>query len=464
MDSKKPPMKRRPRRTALDKAGLQQVNLNAAGIDIGSEQHWVAVPEGRDKQNVRSFSSFTTSLLELAVWLERCGVKTVAMESTGVYWIPLFELLQQRGFEVLLVNAHHVKNVPGRKDDSLDCQWLQKLHTFGLLRGSFRPDQEIVALRGYLRHRDTLVAQSAAWVQRMHKALAQMNLQLHNVLADVTGVTGLAIIREIVAGERDPACLARHRDHRCRASQAQIIASLTGNYRDEHVFALRQALQCYDFYQQQQRECDVEIERVLGDLAAKQGKPSAALPSARKKNTHSYNEPRFDVRPLLFALVGVDVTQLPGISPYNGLKLITEVGSDMTRFKSEKHFASWLTLSPHVNASGGRVLSSRTRPSANRAAHVFRLAALALGRSDTALGAFYRRLSARVGKPKAITALARKLAILFYRVLTGQLTPQTLAADHYDQHQRDRNLRALKRRAKTLGFSLLDPDTGEVLP
>ncbi len=457
--------KRRSRQRALlDDAGLQQVHLNAAGIDIGSEQHWVAVPHGRDEQRVRSFSSFTTGLLELADWLQRCGIDTVAMESTGVYWIPLFELLQERGLQVLLVNARHIKNVPGRKDDALDCQWIQKLHTFGLLRGSFRPDDDIVALRGYVRHRDTLVAEAGTWVQRMQKALVQMNVQLHTVLSDVTGVTGLAILREIVAGERDPAHLARHRDYRCRASEQQIIASLTGHYRDEHVFALRQALQCYDFYQQQLRDCDAQIERVLAELTAKQQPPSAALPPRRRKHTQRDNEPRLELRAPLFALTaGVDITQLPGITPYNGLKLLAEVGTDMTRFKTDKHFISWLTLCPHVNASGRRVLSHRTRPSANRAAHIFRMAALSLGRTDTALGAFYRRLAARVGKPKALTAVARKLATLFYRLLRGQLDPTALDANHYEQHQRDRTVRSLRRRAKAFGLSLIEPTTGEVL-
>jgi transposase len=453
----------RRRRAALDEAGLRHVHLDAAGIDIGSEQHWAAVPEGRDERNVRSFSSFTSGLHELADWLERCRITTVAMESTGVYWIPLYELLQERGIEVLLVNARHVKNVPGRKDDCLDCQWLQKLHTFGLLSGSFRPDAEVAALRSYVRHRDTLVVQASSWVHRMQKALVQMNVQLHTVLTDITGVTGMSILRDIVAGERDPSRLARHRDHRCRATQEQIVAALTGHYRNEHLFALRQALECYDFYQRQLRDCDHQIELRVSELARQQD-AAAQLPAARKKHSQRDNEPRFELRAPLFALTaGVDVTQLPGISPYNGLKLLSEVGTDMKRFKTDKHFVSWLTLSPHINASGGRVLSSHTRPSASRAAHIFRLAALSLGRSDTALGAFYRRIAARIGKPKAITATARKLAILFYRLLSRQLDPQALDANHYDQQQRDRTVRSLRRRAKSLGLQLMDTSTGEVV-
>lgn len=451
------------RRAALAEAGLSQVHLNAAGIDIGSEQHWVAVPQGRDELSVRSFSSLTSGLTELVQWLQRCEIETVAMESTGVYWIPLYELLQEHGIEVLLVNARHVKNVPGRKDDCVDCQWLQQLHTFGLLRGSFRPDAEVVALRSYVRHRDTVVAEAASWVQRMQKALIQMNLQLHNVLSDITGTTGMAILREIVAGERDARRLARHRDYRCRATEEQIVGSLNGHYRDEHLFALRQALQAYDFHQSQLRDCDVQIEQALAVLASKQPLPEHPLPAPRRKHTQRENEPKLELRSPLFAMTcGVDVTQLPGFSPYNGLKLLSEVGTDMSRFKTEKHFASWLTLSPHIKASGGRVLSSRTRPSANRAANIFRLAALSLARSDTALGAFYRRLAARVGKPKALTATARKLAVLFYRLMRGHLDPQRLDAHHYDQQQRDRTVRSLRRRAKSLGLQLLDANTGEV--
>jgi transposase len=454
----------RRQRAVLDEVGLQQVHLNAAGIDIGSQQHWVAVPLGRDEECVRSFSSLTTGLNELADWLHRCRIETVAMESTGVYWIALYELLQSRGLTVLLVNARHVKNVPGRKDDCLDCQWLQKLHTFGLLRGSFRPEQEITALRGYVRHRDTLVEQAASWVQRMQKAMTQMNLQLHNVLSEITGMTGMAIVREIVAGERDPVHLARHRNHRCRASKSEIIDSLTGSYRDEHLFALRQSLQAYDFFQTQVEDCDAQIKRSLDALAAKQPAPSVPLPDARrKKHGRHPNEPKYELRSVLFSLTGgVDVTQLPGISDYNGLKLLSEVGTDLTRFKTEKHFVSWLTLAPHVKASGGRTLSSRTLPSANQAARVFRLAAMSLGRSDTALGAFYRRLAARVGKAKAITATARKLALLFYRFLTGQIQPERFDAAQYDEQQRLRIVRSLRRRAKSLGLELVDPAIGEV--
>ena len=427
---------------------LRQIHLNAAGIDIGSASHWVAVPADRDDQPVREFTSFTHDLTALATWLEACGIDTVAMESTGVYWIPLYELLEARGIEVLLVNAHHVKGVPGRKSDILDCQWLQQLHTFGLLRGSFRPDAPIAARRSLIRHRDQLVESAAAWVQRMQKALVLMNLQLHHVLTDVTGVTGVAILRDIVAGETDPAVLARHRDPRCKATAAEIAAALTGHYRAEHLFVLRQALEGYDFYQTQIGRCDDEIQRQIRALEATCHTPEAPPDPPRPARRRSANEPRFEIRGPLYTLcAGVDLTAIPGLGPYGALKLVAEIGVDMRRWATEKHFTSWLTLAPRNQISGGKLLRSRTQPSANRAAKTLRLAAMSLGRSDHALGAFYRRLAARAGKAKAITATARKLAILVYRMLRDRLPYRERTAADYDQQQRSRILRGLRKRA-----------------
>jgi transposase len=456
---------RRARATAKQRQRfLEKVHLHAAGIDVGSEAHWVAVPEDRDEQPVRKFSSFTHDLHRLADWLEACGVETVAMESTGVYWIPLYEILEERGFEVLLVNARHIRNVPGRKTDLLDCQWIQQLHSFGLLRGSFRPKAEVAALRAYLRHRDKLVEGAAAFVQRMQKALVLMNLQLHNVISDLTGLTGLRILRAIVAGERDPERLAEHRHRRIRASKQEIADSLRGHYRDEHVFALRQALEFYDFYHQQIAACDREIEARLRALEARCDERPCAACAAPRPPKQGSNEPAFDIRSPLFALAGgVDLTELPGIGPYGALRLVSEVGLEMTRWKSEKHFTSWLTLAPNPKITGGKVLSSATQPSANRAAHIFRIAAMSLARSDHALGAFYRRLAARIGKAKAITATARKLAVLFYHMLRDKLTYREQSADEYAARQRTRTLRHLRRRAESLGFRLLDPASGEIL-
>jgi transposase len=444
---------------------LERRTPNAAGIDCGAETHYVAVPADRAATPVRSFKTFTAELHRLADWLTACGVTTVAMESTGVYWIPLFELLEARGLDVVLVNARHVKNVPGRKSDVMDCQWLQELHSVGLLRGSFRPTAAIATLRAYLRHRETLVQSAATHIHRMQKALVEMNLQLPVVLSDITGVTGLHIVRDIVAGQTDPAALAQHRDVRCQASEADIIAALTGHYRPEHIFVLRQNLELFDMYHHQLATCDAAIEAHLATLAAQAPPPAGPLPAPRTKAKPKTrdNAPRFDIRTPLHQLTGVDLTQIDTIGPYSALRLLAEIGTDMTRWPTEKHFTSWLTLAPHNKITGGRRLSAKTLPSANRAAAILRLSAMSLGRTETALGAFYRRLAYRVGKAKAITATARKLAILIYRSLKEGLLYQDPGAAAYDAHHRARVLRRLRQRAAHLGFTLVNRDTGEVL-
>jgi transposase len=460
---KEKPGKRR-KQSRREQKLLEKIHLNAAGIDIGAGSHFVAVPEDRDSEPVREFRAFTHTLVELADWLRACGIETVAMESTGVYWIPLYEILEERGFEVLLVNARHVQGVPGRKTDVQDCEWIQQLHTFGLLRGSFRPTARIAAIRTLIRHRESLVEEAASHIQRMQKALILMNLQLHNVISDITGATGLAILRDIVDGQTDPHVLARHRDYRCKASKEEIAASLTGHYRQEHLFVLSQSLELYDVYQTKIRLCDGEIEtRILG-LEAESEIPDNALPNGRTRQKARRHEPHFEIRSPLFRLSGgVDLTDLPGIGPYNALKLISEIGLDMHRWPSEKHFVSWLTLAANNKISGGKLLSSKTQPSTNRAAKILRVAAMSIGRSDHALGAFYRRLSARIGKAKAITATARKLAILVYRMLRDKLTYTEESATHYDSRQRSRQLRRLRGRARSLGFELVDTTTGLVM-
>src|SRR6266545_2268765 len=398
---KERPMKRR-RRSARVVPGaapslLERINPNAAGIDCGAETHYVAVPPDRDASPVRAFPSFTHDLQRLADWLGACGVTTVAMESTGVYWIPLYEILEARGLEVILVNARHVKNVPGRKTDVLDCQWLQELHSVGLLRGSFRPSAAIAALRAYLRHRETLVQSAATHVQRMQKALVEMNLQLSVVLSDIS-------------------------------------AALTGHYRPEHVFVLQQNLELFDAYQRQLAACDAAIEAHVQTLAGQAEPPAAPLPDPRTRRRPRDNEPRFDIRTPLHQVTGVDLTQIDAIGPYNALRLLAEIGTDMSRWPTEKHFTAWLTLAPCNKISGGRLLGSKTQPSANRAAGILRMAAMSLARTETALGAFYRRLAYRVGKAKAITATARKLAILVYRTLKEGLLYQDPGAAAYDAH------------------------------
>jgi transposase len=442
---------------------LKRINRNAAGIDCGSEAHYVAVPPERDPDSVRSFKTFTADLHRLADWLEVCKIKTVAMESTGVYWIPIFEILEEHGFEVVLVNSRHVKNVPGRKTDVLDCQWIQELHSVGLLRGSFRPAAEIASLRAYLRHRDKLVQSAASHIQRMQKVLVQMNLLLHNVISDITGVTGMRILRDIVAGVTDPMALASHRDPRCRASVEQIAASLTGNYRAEHLFVLRQNLELFDTFQRQIQTCDGEIESLLRTLAAKQRRPKAPVPSPRCKPKFCDNEPRFEIRDPLYRLAGADLTQIDSIGPYTALKLIAEIGTDMSRWPTHKHFTSWLTLAPKNKITGGRLISSKTQPSANRAATALRMCAMVVGRTSTALGAYYRRIAYRIGKPKAITATARKLATLVYRTLKGDLNYYDPGAQAYEDHHRARTLRNLRNRARQLGFGLVNIETGELL-
>jgi transposase len=431
------------------------IHSRAAGIDVGATFHVVAVPPELSPEPVQAFQSFTGDLYRLADWLVEIGVTTVAMESTGIYWIPVFEILEAHGLEVLLVNARHVKNVPGRKTDVSDAQWLQQLHSYGLLRGSFHPAQEWSALRAYLRHRDRLIEYAASHIQHMQKALMQMNVQLHHVVSDITGVTGMTIMRAIVAGQHDPAELATYRDARCKASEETIREALTGHYRREHVFALRQALELYDSYQERIEACDQEIEATLVSLQD-ETISMEALPTARYKKTRQANEPKFEVREALYRVLGSDLSQIHGFGAYTALKLVGECGMDMSRWPTEKHFTSWLTLAPGNKISGGKVLSTKTRRSANRAAAIFRLSAVNVGKTNTALGAFYRRLAARVGKAKAVTATARKLAVLFYNALRYGMAYEDPGASYYEERYRERVLKGLRRRAKEFGYELTE--------
>jgi transposase len=415
--------------------------------------HMAAVGPVCDPEPVRSFGTFTGDLHRLADWFAACGVKTVVMESTGVYWIPIYDILDQRGFEVLLVNARDAKHVPGRKTDVSDAQWLQRLHTYGLLRGSFHPKGEIAVLRAYLRQRERLLDYAASHIQHMQKALTQMNLQIHHVVSDITGATGMRIIRAIIAGERDPAVLASYRDPRCHATAETIAAALMGNDREEHIFALTQAVELYDLYQMKVTDCDIRIKAVLDRLKAQLSKPAGKLPPARQA-TKQPNAPSFDVRAALHAMLGLDLTQIDGLGPAVALKLVGECGTNLTAWPSAKHFTSWLCLAPCNKISGGKVLSSRTRRSGSRAAALLRLAAISVGRTETALGAFYRRLSARVGKAKAITATARKIAVLFYNALRHGMDYADPGAAYYEERYRNRVLSNLQRRAKALGYAL----------
>lgn len=432
---------------------LNVVHTRAAGIDVGSTFHVVAVPPELSPEPVQTFQSFTGDLYRLADWLVEMGVTTVAMESTGIYWIPVFDILEAHGLEVLLVNARHAKNVPGRKTDVHDAQWIQQLHSYGLLRGSFHPAQECLALRAYLRHRERLLEYAASHIQHMQKALMQMNLQLHHVVSDITGVTGMKIMRAIVAGQHDPAILATYRDAHCKASEETIREALTGHYRREHVFALRQVLELYDSYQEQIAACDQEIEATLASLQD-DDISLETLPPARYKKSRQGNEPDFEVREMLFRVLGTDLSQIHGFGAYTALKLVGECGMDMSRWPTEKHFTSWLTLAPNNKVSGGKVLSTKTRRSANRTAKIFRLSAVNVGRTNTALGAFYRRLAARVGKAKAVTATARKLAVLFYNALRYGMDYEDPGVAYYEERYRQRVLKGLRRRAKEFGYEL----------
>jgi transposase len=432
---------------------MSMVHPNAAAIDVGATLLMAAVRSDRTPEPVRSFGTFTTDLHRLVEWFVECGVETVAMESTSVYWIPIYELLDARGFVVFLVNARDAKHVPGRKTDVSDAQWLQRLHSYGLLRASFRPKGQFTALRAYVRQRERLLEYAASHIQHMQKALTEMNLQLHHVVADITGATGLRIIRAILSGEHDPKVLAGLRDYRCHATVETIEKALTGSYRLEHLFALEQALALYDAYHEKVSACDARIEAVMKDLSIGRGHDTGALTPSRRR-TDQVNGLAFDVRTALFALLGKDITKIDGFGPYLSLKLVAECGDDLSAWPSAKHFTSWLGLAPNNKISGGKVLSARTKRSGSRAAALLRLAAVTLGRTDTALGAFYRRLSARIGKAKAVTATARKIAVLFYNAVRHGMEYVDPGASFYETRYRKRVVDNLQRRAKAFGFVL----------
>jgi transposase len=434
---------------------LEQINLHAAGLDIGSEEIYACVPVDRDDPSVRAFPTFTVDLHALADWLEACQIETVAMESTGVYWIPVYEILEARGFEVYLVNARHIKNVPGRKTDILDCQWIQQLHTYGLLRASFRPPEEICALRALARHRDNLIRYRSAHIQHMQKALQLMNIKLTQVVSDITGVTGLNIMRAIVVGEQNPHTLARFRQSGCAKSEEEIAKALQGNYRPEHVFVLKQALAQYDFYLKQIQECDAELEAMYADLPPSAPDERGSPPPAPRGSKRRKNQAHFDLATSLYQAVGVDLTAIDGIDALTAQAIITEIGTDVSAWPTVKHFTSWLGLSPHNDKSGGKVLRSRTKKTQNRANLAFRLAAQSLSRSQSAVGAFYRRMKAKHGAPKATTATAHKLARIVYFMLKNRTAYADPGVTYYEQQYRERAIRNLKRRAAALGVELV---------
>lgn len=432
-----------------------EVEPHAAGLDVGARKVYVAVPADRDAQPVRSFDTFTEDLERMADWLRECGITSVAMESTGVYWIPVFDILERKGLRVCLVNAHHVKHVPGRKSDVQDCQWLQYLHSVGLLRGSFHPEDQVRALRAIMRHRVSLIEMAAAHTQHMHKALTQMNLQIHHVLSDITGVSGLAIIDAILKGERNPKVLAGLRDGRVQASEEIIRKSLVGNYRREHLFTLEQSLKAFRQYQALITACDQELAQYVNDLPSRLDGELPPLAKEPNKHRPRKNELRLELRSELYRLFGTDLTAVPGISTLTWFTLLTELGPEIGKFPSSPAFTSWLCLCPNNRQSGQRVLSTRTRKSKNRINHALRVAAQSLHHSNSSLGAFYRRLCARLGAPKAITATAHKLArILFHLITTRQPYDESVFA-LADQQQQQRHERYVRKQAQAMGFSLV---------
>lgn len=428
------------------------MNPHAAGIDVGNASHWVAAPPDGPEPTVREFGTFTADLHAMANWLIERGVTSVAMEATGVYWIPAFEVLESHELQVCLVDTRRMKSVPGRKSDCLDCQWIRQLHSVGLLSPAFVPEQQLSVLRSFVRQRAMLVSYASHHIQHMHKALQQMNLKLGNVVSDITGQTGLAILRAIVGGQRDPVKLAQHRDPRCKRSEQTIAASLHGHWREDHLFELAQALELYDVYRQKIQDCDARIEQCLGQFPdhSDPDQPLAAKRTKRNPNTF-----RFDARGYVYRLCGVDLTAIDGIDANTALKVIAETGTDLRRWPTSKRFCSWLCLCPGNNKSGGRVISSKTRRGGNRAAAALRMAAQSLAHSPTAMGAFYRRMRARLGAPKAITATAHRLARTLYALLRYGRPYVDIGQEAYEQQFRIRKLRHLQRLARRLDMQVI---------
>ena len=449
------------RKLSAEDPGLEIVNRNVAGIDVGNESHFAAVAPGRDPRPVQEFGSWTAELERLADWLKACGVETVVMQSTGVYWIALFDVLEARQFRVCLTNARHTKNLPGRKTDVQESQWLLKLHTYGLLRDSFRPPDEIRELRSLWRLRDRHVKEVGRAIQHMQKSMTTMNVQLSNAISDISGVTGQAIIRAIVQGERDPRKLAKFRDPRIQATEEEIARSLEGNWRDDTLFELQQAVDAYDFIQKQIAECDQRLLKLLAELPPRRATApldAATQPAVRRqRRSKPRNTPPFDLHAELKRICGVDLTSIDGIEVMTAQTILAELGTDFSRWKSEAHFTSWLGLTPSRDISGGKVIQQESRRVKNRVATALRTAATTLLRSDSYLGARYRSLRARLGPPKAIKAMARYLACLVYRLFTKGQDWVDRGAREFENKRTQRQLLFLQRKAASLGLQLISP-------
>lgn len=442
---------------------LKIVHPDAAGIDVGNASHFVSVPAGRDEHPVREFGSWTADLHRLAKWLKSCGIRTLALQSTGVYWIPLQEVLEQEGLEVCLVNARGTKNLPGRKSDVQECQWLMKLHTYGLLRNSFRPPEQIRGVRTIWRQRSRWIEEAGRAVQQMQKALTTMNVQLANVISDLSGVTGMAIVRAIVKGQRDPWELVKLRDKRIQASAEELAHSLEGNWREEVLFELGQVVEAYDFYHRQIAACDVQLQMRLSALPNRQVGEDTEREASNERNctpkrpskVTRKNQPQFDLRTELRRIFGVDLTRIDGIDVMTAQVILSELGPDLSAFPSEGDFSSWLELAPRRDITGGKVIRQKPRKSKNRVANALRMAAESLSRSDSYLGARYRRLRARLEGQQAVKAMARFLACLVYRLLTKGQEYVDRGAAYFEKKRSDREITALQFKASQLGLKLV---------
>jgi len=452
------------RRVAASDPGLTIVHSNAGGIDVGNESHFVAVPADRDANPVREFGCWTAALNEMAEWLKSCRIETVAMQATGVYWIALYDILEQHGIRVVLVNAQHTKNVPGRKTDVQECQWLMKLHTYGLMRDSFRLQQDMEYVRTIWRVRDRHVKDAGREVQHMQKALTKMNIQLANVISDISGASGQAIITAVLKGERDPYKLADLADYRVKASREEVARSLEGNWRADVLFELQQAVDSYHFSHRQMRECDDKLTLYLASLPARtldipartEGAPETAVQKRKKARKPRDNEPRMDMKVELKRICGVDLTSIDGINVMTAFTIISEVGTDMTRFHDEDHFSSWMGLAPSKDISGGKTVGSGKKKVKNRVAVVLRTAATSLLASDTHLGARYRHLRRQLPTFKAaVKAMARYLAVLIFRLLTKGEAWVDRGAVQFERHRLERELASLTSKARAKGFALI---------
>lgn len=438
--------------------GMSRINPNAAGVDIGSVEIVVCVSgEGGDTQIVRAFGNYTVDLQAIGSWLKEHGIETVAMESTGVYWIPLFEELERQGFECLLISSRSMRRVAGRKSDIEDAQWIQTLHTYGLLESSFRPQAELIALRTLLRHRSQLVEHRSPHIQHMQKALLQMNVQLSQAVTDITGITGRTIITAILAGERDPAKLAVLREPGCKKSEEEIGRALTGTWREEYLFVLKQSTEMYAFYTQQIQACDDEIERVYS--LTRPGWEAGELkpPSSRKRNSHSKNRTQNpeSIRKHLKRISGVDLSAVDGFGVSLAQTVIMECGTDVSKFPNEKYFCSWLGLAPKHEISGGKVLKNKTLKTKNRAGQAFRMAANSVKQADCVFGVTYRRLKARLGPAQATVATAHAIARAVYRMLKYKVEYETISVEEYEKRYKEQQFKYMKKKAAKLGYHLV---------